>query len=61
MNDILPSVTGITEKSWAVSGEIKIGEFFHVVLSFDHDLVDGAVASRFTGRFAELLEEGFGL
>jgi len=28
---------------------------------FDHDVIDGAPATRFTSRLAELVQDGFGL
>lgn len=40
---------------------IEIREYLNVTLSFDHDVIDGAPAARFTERFRELLESGFGL
>ena len=61
MSTILLSVSGVTKKPWVVNNEVKIREILHLVLSFDHDLVDGAAASRFISRFVELLEEEFGL
>jgi pyruvate/2-oxoglutarate dehydrogenase complex dihydrolipoamide acyltransferase (E2) component len=30
-------------------------------MSFDHSIVDGALAARFTGRLKELIESGYGL
>jgi pyruvate/2-oxoglutarate dehydrogenase complex dihydrolipoamide acyltransferase (E2) component len=32
-----------------------------VTTSFQHDIVDGGPAARFTQRFKELIESGFGL
>lgn len=61
MSSVLLSVSGITKKPGVINNEIKIREYLHMVLSFDHDLIDGAAASRFTSRFVEFLEEGFGL
>jgi pyruvate/2-oxoglutarate dehydrogenase complex dihydrolipoamide acyltransferase (E2) component len=36
-------------------------EYLNVTLSFDHDIVDGAPAARFAGRFTELVQSGYGL
>jgi pyruvate/2-oxoglutarate dehydrogenase complex dihydrolipoamide acyltransferase (E2) component len=52
---------GIGEKPGVVDGRIEIREYLSVTVSFDHDIVDGAPAARFTQRLKELIESGFGL
>jgi pyruvate/2-oxoglutarate dehydrogenase complex dihydrolipoamide acyltransferase (E2) component len=52
---------GIAEKPGAVDGRIEIREYLCVTLSFDHDIIDGAPAARFTQRFTDLIERGYGL
>jgi pyruvate/2-oxoglutarate dehydrogenase complex dihydrolipoamide acyltransferase (E2) component len=52
---------GIAEKPGVVEGRIQVREYLSVTLSFDHDLVDGAPAARFTQRFVNLIESGYGL
>jgi pyruvate/2-oxoglutarate dehydrogenase complex dihydrolipoamide acyltransferase (E2) component len=52
---------GIAEKPGAVDGRVEIREYLDVTLSFDHDVIDGAPAARFTSRFKELIESGYGL
>ncbi len=52
---------GIAEKPGVVKGRIEIREYLDVTLNFDHDIVDGAPAARFTSRFKELIESGYGL
>ncbi len=52
------TVGGITEKPAVHDGKIEVGEFIQLTLSFDHDVVDGAPAARFTGQFIEMLEAG---
>ncbi len=52
---------GIAEKPGVVDGQIAIREYLCITLSFDHDLIDGAPATRFTKRLKELIESGFGL
>jgi len=44
-----------------VNGRIEIREYLCVTISFDHDVVDGAPAARFTRQFKELIERGYGL
>lgn len=52
---------GMEEKPGIVSGRIVPREYLDVTLSFDHDIVDGAPAARFTARLKELIESGYGL
>jgi pyruvate/2-oxoglutarate dehydrogenase complex dihydrolipoamide acyltransferase (E2) component len=52
---------GIAEKPGVVDGRIEIRDYLSVTVSFDHDIVDGAPATRFIQRLNELIESGFGL
>jgi pyruvate/2-oxoglutarate dehydrogenase complex dihydrolipoamide acyltransferase (E2) component len=52
---------GIAEKPGIVDGRIEIREYLSATVSFDHDIVDGAPAARFTQRLKELIESGLGL
>lgn len=52
---------GIAEKPVVVDGQIEIRERLSMTVSFDHDIIDGAPAARFTQRFKELIETGYGL
>jgi pyruvate/2-oxoglutarate dehydrogenase complex dihydrolipoamide acyltransferase (E2) component len=52
---------GIAEKPGVVEGQIAIREYHCMTLSFNHDLIDGAPAARFTERLKELIESGYGL
>ena len=52
---------GIAEKPGVVDGRIQIQECLYMTLSFDHDIIDGAPAARFTQRLKELIESGYGL
>ena len=52
---------GIAEKPGVIDGRIEIREYLCLTLMFDHDMVDGAPATRFAGRFKELLENAYGL
>ena len=36
-------------------------ERLSITVSFDHDIIDGAPAARFTERFKDLIELGYGL
>ncbi len=52
---------GITEKPGVVDGQIAIRDYLCMTLSFDHNIIDGAPAARFTQRLKELIESGYGL
>jgi pyruvate/2-oxoglutarate dehydrogenase complex dihydrolipoamide acyltransferase (E2) component len=52
---------GIAKKPGFYEGRIEAREYLSVTISFDHDIVDGAPAARFTQRLKELIESGYGL
>lgn len=52
---------GIGEKPAVVDGRVEIREYLNITISVDHDIIDGAPATRFARRFKELIEGGYGL
>jgi hypothetical protein len=61
-----PQVLGLVAGSIAwkpaiVDGRIEPREILHLTVMFDHDVIDGAPAARFTRRLVELIECGYGL
>lgn len=52
---------GIEEKPGVVDHRVAVREYLSVTVSFDHDIIDGAPAARFTQRLKELIESGYGL
>lgn len=44
-----------------IEGRIEIREYLCLTLSFDHDIIDGAPAARFTQQFREFIEMAYGL
>jgi len=52
---------GIAEKPGVVDGQIALREYLCITLSFNHSMVDGAPAARFTARLKDLIESGYGL
>ena len=52
---------GIARRPAFFEGRIEAREFLSVTISFDHDIVDGAPAARFTQRLKELVEAAAGL
>jgi pyruvate/2-oxoglutarate dehydrogenase complex dihydrolipoamide acyltransferase (E2) component len=55
------TVGGIGEKPGVVDGQITIRDYLSLTISFDHDVIDGAPAARFTARLKDLIESGYGL
>jgi pyruvate/2-oxoglutarate dehydrogenase complex dihydrolipoamide acyltransferase (E2) component len=55
------TVGGIGEKPGVVEGQIAIREYLSLTISFDHEVIDGAPAARFTERLKGLIEDGYGL
>lgn len=54
-------VGGTAWKPVVVEGRIEPREMLNLTLMFDHDVIDGAPATRFTRRLVELIESGYGL
>lgn len=54
-------VGGIAWKPAIVEGRIEPREILNLTVVFDHDVVDGAPATRFVRRLVELIESGCGL
>jgi len=48
-------------KPAVVEGRIEAREILNLTVLFDHDVVDGAPATRFVHRLVELIESGYGL
>ena len=48
-------------KPAVVDGRIEPREILNLTVAFDHDVVDGAPATRFVRRLVELIESGYGL
>jgi pyruvate/2-oxoglutarate dehydrogenase complex dihydrolipoamide acyltransferase (E2) component len=55
------TVGGIGEKPGVVNGQIVMRDYLSLTISFDHDIIDGAPAARFTRRLKDLIESGYGL
>jgi hypothetical protein len=54
-------VGGIAWKPAVVEGRIEPRQILNLTVVFDHDVIDGAPATRFTQRLVELIESGYGL
>lgn len=51
------TIGGIAQKPGLHEGQVQVREYLNLTVSFDHDIVDGAPAARFTRRLIELIEE----
>ena len=52
---------GISEKPVVVDGRLETREYLNMTISMDHDIIDGAPATRFASRLKDLIESGYGL
>ena len=52
---------GTARKLAEVDGRIESRDILSLTIIFDHDVIDGAPATRFTRRLIELIESGYGL
>lgn len=55
------AVGGISQKPGFVQERVEKREYLSLTVTLDHDVVDGAPATRFIARLVELLEDGDGL
>jgi len=58
---LMITVGGIGEKPAIVDGQLVTRDYLNLTISFDHDIIDGAPAVRFTQRLKDLIESGYGL
>jgi pyruvate/2-oxoglutarate dehydrogenase complex dihydrolipoamide acyltransferase (E2) component len=58
---LMMTVGGIGEKPGVVDRHIALRDYLSLTISFDHDMIDGAPAARFTERLKDLIESGYGL
>ncbi len=54
-------VGGTAWKPAIVEGRIEPREILNLTVMFNHDVIDGGPATRFTRRLVELIESGYGL
>ncbi|MFX0084400.1 MAG: 2-oxo acid dehydrogenase subunit E2 [Candidatus Hodarchaeota archaeon] len=55
------AIGGIEQKPGIVNETILIREVLALILQFDHDIIDGAPATRFTSALIDYLETARGL
>ncbi len=55
------TVGGIAQKPGVYDGHIRVRDYLHLTISFDHDVVDGAPAARFANDFTQLVEKATAL
>jgi pyruvate/2-oxoglutarate dehydrogenase complex dihydrolipoamide acyltransferase (E2) component len=55
------TIGGIESKPVLTNGELQNREHLRLTVTFDHDIVDGGPAARFTQRLASLIQAGAGL
>jgi pyruvate/2-oxoglutarate dehydrogenase complex dihydrolipoamide acyltransferase (E2) component len=55
------AVGGITRKPGVVGNAIEIRKYLQFSIYFDHEIIDGAPAARFTSKLVELMENAYSL
>ncbi len=55
------AIGGITKKPGIINDKIELREYLTMTILFNHDVIDGAPATRFVTRLVDLIESGFGL
>lgn len=55
---VLITVGSISQKVVQIDGDIVVREHLCLTVSFDHDIIDGAPASRFMNQFVETIKSG---
>jgi pyruvate/2-oxoglutarate dehydrogenase complex dihydrolipoamide acyltransferase (E2) component len=55
------TVGGIAKKPGVVDGQIAIRNYLCLTMSFNHSIIDGAPAARFSTRLRQLIERCYGL
>jgi hypothetical protein len=55
------TVGGIGTRRGEVDGKPVLRDYLDLTVSFDHNMIDAAPATRFTARLVELIESGYGL
>lgn len=55
------TVGGIEDKPVLLDGELRGRPHLRLTVTFDHDIIDGGPAARFTQRLVELIQTGAGL
>lgn len=58
MHNLSVAFGSIARKPWVVEGEVQVREILHLTLSFDHDVIDGMPAQRFTQDLISHIEKG---
>jgi len=51
----------MASKPAVIEGRIEPREILNLTVAFDHNVIDGAPAARFTQRLVALIESGYGL
>jgi pyruvate/2-oxoglutarate dehydrogenase complex dihydrolipoamide acyltransferase (E2) component len=51
------AIGSIVKKPWVVENEIQIRDILNLTILFDHDVVDGVPAARFTAQLVKNIEK----
>ncbi len=61
IHNLCIGVGSVNKKPWAVNGEVAIRDILHMTILFDHDVIDGSPAARFTAELIRNMESARGV
>lgn len=61
LHNLTLGVGTITKKAVVIDGKIEVGDILHLTILFDHDVIDGVPAAKFTQKLVSKLEKAHGL
>lgn len=61
MHNLCIGIGSVNKKPWAINGETAIRDILHMTILFDHDVIDGAPAARFTAELIRNMESARGI
>ncbi len=50
-------IGSVNKKPWIYNNKIEIREILHLTILFDHDVIDGSLAARFTNKLVKNMEQ----
>ncbi|MDT8445974.1 MAG: 2-oxo acid dehydrogenase subunit E2 [bacterium] len=61
LHNLAIGVGPVCKKPWVIHDQVEVRQILHLTLMFNHNVIDGAPAARFTNRLVERLESAQGL
>ncbi len=61
MHNLCIGIGSVNKKPWAVNGEMAVRDILHMTILFDHDVIDGSPAARFTAELIRNMEDAMSI